>query len=219
MGDRRWRLPGHRQINRRRCPARERSLDSSVALVVTSLRYFAGKEYEGALGEGGVPTTYLKDLDLLRDVFAECLRKVDPRDQIAISGADLGRRPCRSLSVEVIGTLLNDMRLLLRGETIWVKQRGSSGSCPWASFECHRHPVSRDLTKRVVVVSKGRFDRALPARVRTRCKLPSVSSITRDDFGENTLDVLEIPAESATRVGHPAALPVEVPVRLIGLHT
>jgi hypothetical protein len=41
--------------------------DSSVALVVTSPPYFAGKEYEEALGEGGVPATYLEYLDLLRD--------------------------------------------------------------------------------------------------------------------------------------------------------
>jgi site-specific DNA-methyltransferase (adenine-specific) len=36
---------------------------------------------------------------------------------------------------------------------------------------------------------------------------------------ENTLDVWEIPAESATRVGHPAPFPIELPARLIELHT
>jgi DNA methylase len=36
---------------------------------------------------------------------------------------------------------------------------------------------------------------------------------------ENTLDVWEIPAESATRVGHPAPFPVELPARLIELYT
>ena len=44
---------------------------SSVALVVTSPPYFAGKEYEDALGENGIPATYLEYLDLLRDVFCE----------------------------------------------------------------------------------------------------------------------------------------------------
>jgi site-specific DNA-methyltransferase (adenine-specific) len=43
--------------------------------------------------------------------------------------------------------------------------------------------------------------------------------MTRDDFMENTLDVWEVPAESATRVGHPAPFPVELPARLIELHT
>ena len=43
--------------------------------------------------------------------------------------------------------------------------------------------------------------------------------MTREDFLENTLDVWEIPAESATRVGHPAPFPVELPSRLIELYT
>src|SRR5205085_3067948 len=48
--------------------------DNSVALVVTSPPYFAGKEYESALGEGHVPANYLEYLTMLRDVFAECRR-------------------------------------------------------------------------------------------------------------------------------------------------
>jgi site-specific DNA-methyltransferase (adenine-specific) len=43
--------------------------------------------------------------------------------------------------------------------------------------------------------------------------------MTREDFMENTLDVWEIPAERATRVGHPAPFPIELPARLIELYT
>ena len=46
--------------------------DNSVALVVTSPPYFAGKEYELALGQGHVPASYAEYLELLYDVFAEC---------------------------------------------------------------------------------------------------------------------------------------------------
>ena len=193
--------------------------DSSVALVVTSPPYFAGKEYEEALGEDGVPATYLEYLQLLRDVFAECARKLEPGGRIAVNVANLGRRPYRSLSADVIGILQDDLRLLLRGEIIWLKQRGSSGSCAWGSFQRPGNPVLRDMTERVIVASKGRFDRAVPAQVRARRGLPSESSMTRDDFMENTLDVWEIPAESATRVGHPAPFPIELPARLIELNT
>ncbi len=101
--------------------------DSSVALVVTSPPYFAGKEYEESLGERGVPATYLEYLDLLRDVFDECVRKLEPGGRIAVNVANLGRRPYRSLSADVIGILQDDLRLLLRGEIIWLKQRGLDG--------------------------------------------------------------------------------------------
>ena len=193
--------------------------DSSVALVVTSPPYFAGKEYEETLGQGGVPATYLDYLDLLREVFAECVKKLEPGGRIAVNVANLGRRPYRSLSADVIGILQDDLRLLLRGEIIWMKQRGSSGSCAWGSFQRPGNPVLRDLTERVIVASKGRFDRAVTAKERNLRKLPSESSMTRDDFMEYTLDVWEIPAESATRVGHPAPFPIELPARLIELYT
>ncbi|MGH9064407.1 MAG: DNA methyltransferase, partial [Acidimicrobiales bacterium] len=193
--------------------------DSSVALVVTSPPYFAGKQYEEALGQGGVPATYLDYLELLRDVFAECVRTLEPGGRIAVNVANLGRRPYRSLSSDVTGILQDDLRLLLRGEIIWLKQRGSSGSCAWGSFQKPGNPVLRDLTERVVVASKGRFDRAIPARRRAREGLPWEPSMTREDFMEDTLDVWEIPPESATRVGHPAPFPVELPSRLIELYT
>jgi site-specific DNA-methyltransferase (adenine-specific) len=193
--------------------------DSSVALVVTSPPYFAGKEYEETLGENGVPSTYLEYLELLHDVFKQCVQKLEPGGRIAINVANLGRRPYRSLSADVIKILQDDLRLLLRGEIIWVKQRGSSGSCAWGSFQRPGNPVLRDLTERVIIASKGRFDRAIPGQERAQLGLPSESSMTRDDFMENTLDVWEIPPESATRIGHPAPFPIELVSRLIELYT
>ena len=40
--------------------------DCSVALMVTSPPYFAGKEYEAALGEGHIPSSYVEYLEMLR---------------------------------------------------------------------------------------------------------------------------------------------------------
>ena len=58
-----------------------RSMDrvrpSSVALVVTSPPYFAGKAYEAELGEGHIPATYVEYLTMLEDVFAECVEKLE----------------------------------------------------------------------------------------------------------------------------------------------
>jgi site-specific DNA-methyltransferase (adenine-specific) len=197
----------------------EEVADASVALVVTSPPYFAGKEYEAEIGARGIPADYLEYLDLLRDVFAECLRKLEPGGRVAVNVANLGRRPYRSLSADVTSILQDDLRMLLRGEIVWVKQRGSSGSCAWGSFRQPTNPVLRDTTERIVVASKGRFDRALSVRRRRAEGLPWESSMTTEDFMENTLDVWEIPAESATRIGHPAPFPTELVARLIDLYT
>ncbi|MDQ6854339.1 MAG: site-specific DNA-methyltransferase [Actinomycetota bacterium] len=193
--------------------------DRSVALVVTSPPYFAGKEYEEALGEGHTPATYLAYRKMLEEVFAECVRKLEPGGRIAVNVANLGRRPYRSLSSDVIEILQDRLRLALRGEVIWQKARGSAGSCAWGSFQRPANPVIRDLTERVVIASKDRFDRAINARDRHNRGLPSEASLSRDEFMEATTDVWEIPPESATRVGHPAPFPVSLPERLIHLYT
>ena len=193
--------------------------DKSVGLVVTSPPYFAGKEYEQVVGVGGVPSSYIDYLQMLRDVFAECVRKLEPGGRIAVNVANLGRKPYRSLSADVIGILQDDLGLLLRGEIIWQKAAGASGSCAWGSFQNSSNPVLRDLTERIVVASKGRFERALTRKERMKRGIPSEVSIFKDDFMDATTDVWEIPPESASRVGHPAPFPVELPSRLIQLYT
>jgi DNA modification methylase len=193
--------------------------DGSVALVVTSPPYFAGKEYEEELERDGVPGSYLEYLQLLREVFAECVRKLEPGGRVAVNVANLGRKPYRSLSADVIAILQDDLGLLMRGEIIWQKGEGASGSCAWGSFASAANPVLRDLTERVVVASKGRFDRAVPAKHREERGLPFENTLTADDFMSLTLDVWSIPPESAKRVGHPAPFPVELPEQLIRLYT
>ena len=193
--------------------------DSSVALVVTSPPYFAGKEYETALGEGHVPATYAAYLAMLEEVLAECVRKLEPGGRIAVNVANLGRKPYRSLSGDVASILQDRLRLLLRGEVIWIKARGATGSCAWGSFQRPANPVLRDLSERIVIAGKGRFDRAVSPRERFERRLPSEASISRDEFMEATTDLWEIAPESASRVGHPAPFPIELPERLIHLYT
>ncbi len=193
--------------------------DNSVALVVTSPPYFAGKQYEEALGQGVIPASYAEYLRLLAGVFAECKRVLEPGGRIAVNVANLGRKPYRSLSADVVAILDDDLRMLLRGEVVWRKAGGATGSCAWGSYRSPTNPVLRDVTERVVIASKGRFDRAVGIRRRRAAGYPHLPSITTDEFLEATLDVWDIRPESARRVGHPAPFPVELPQRLIELYT
>jgi DNA modification methylase len=193
--------------------------DGSVALVVTSPPYFVGKSYEEELDREGVPQSYLQYLELLRDVFAECKRKLEPGGRIAVNVANLGRKPYRSLSADVVRILQDDLKLLLRGEVIWRKGEGASGSCAWGSFRSAANPVLRDVTERVIIASKGRFDRAKSVKERQLLGLPHQNTVSSDEFMAATLDVWEMPPESAKRVNHPAPFPVELPERLIRLYT
>lgn len=192
--------------------------DGSVALVVTSPPYFAGKQYEEELERDGVPSSYAEYLDLLEAVFDECKRKLEPGGRIAVNVANLGRKPYRSLAADVIGRLQR-LGLLMRGEIIWRKGEGASGSCAWGSFRTAANPVLRDTTERIIVASKGRLDRALSQKEREARGLPYVSTSTTDDFLADTLDVWDIPPESARRVQHPAPFPSELPERVIRLYT
>ncbi|MCP4433905.1 MAG: site-specific DNA-methyltransferase [Actinomycetia bacterium] len=197
--------------------------DNSVALVVTSPPYFVGKEYElavtGGSDDSGIPSTYIDFLEMLRDVFSECVRVLEPGGRIAVNVANLGRKPYRSLSADVVGILQDDLGLLLRGEVLWEKSEASSGSCAWGSFAKASNPVLRDMTERVVIASKGRFSRAISAPKREEAGLPHVSTITNDEFVEVTRDVWRMDPESASRIGHPAPFPVDLPRRLIDLYT
>jgi modification methylase len=187
--------------------------------VVTSPPYFAGKAYEQELGEKGIPASYIEYLEMLRDVFAECVRVLEPGGRIAVNVANLGRRPYRSLSADVISILQNELKLLLRGEIVWQKAAGAAGNCAWGSFQSASNPTLRDLTERVIVASKGRPDRAITRAKREQLGLPHADSIGRDEFMEATLDVWQIRPERAKRVKHPAPFPVELPERLIHLYT
>jgi DNA modification methylase len=193
--------------------------DDSVALVVTSPPYFAGKRYEEELDREGVPGSYIEYLSLLRDVFGECKRVLEPGGRIAVNVANLGRKPYRSLAADVMSILQDDLHLLPRGEVVWQKGEGANGSCAWGSFRSAANPVLRDVTERVVIASKGRFDRARSPKDRRRDGLPHENTIGADDFMALTLDVWDIPPESAVRVQHPAPFPVELPQRLMELYT
>ena len=193
--------------------------DNSVALIVTSPPYYAGKEYELEMGEHGIPANYIEYLQMLSEVFTECWRVLEPGGRIAINVANLGRKPYRSLATDVIRILQDDIGFLLRGEIIWVKAEGASGSCAWGSFQSASNPVLRDVTERIIVASKLRLDRSLNRKQREAEGFPYIDTIAKEDFMAWTLDTWRIQPVSAKKIGHPAPFPIELPRRLIELYS
>ena len=175
--------------------------DDSVALMVTSPPYHVGKDYDS-------DASFEEYLDLLERVFAETYRVLQPGGRAVVNVANLGRRPYVPLSHEVTARMLR-LGFLMRAEIIWRKAKGAGGSCAWGSWRSAANPVVRDVHEYCLCFSKGRFGRVVKGE----------SDITPSEFLASTLSIWEIPPESASRVGHPAPFPVELPRRFIELYT
>jgi site-specific DNA-methyltransferase (adenine-specific) len=176
--------------------------DGSIALMVTSPPYHVGKEYDSGASFG-------EYLGLLERVFAETHRVLEPGGRAVVNVANLGRRPYVPLAALVSVMMTERLGYLMRGEVVWRKGRGASGSCAWGSWRSAANPTLRDLHEYCLCFSKGRMDRARKG----------VSTIDRDEFLAATLSVWDIAPESARRVGHPAPFPVALPRRFIQLYT
>lgn len=175
--------------------------DNSVGLMVTSPPYHVGKDYDS-------DTTFDEYLTMISEVFSEVYRVLEPGGRAVVNVAGLGRKPYVPMSA-IMGGLMRDLGFLMRGEIIWVKGKGMSGSAAFGSFMKASNPVLRDVHEYLLVFSKGRWGRVRKGE----------STIARDDFLSWTLSVWETPSESARRVGHPAPFPVEIPRRFIELYS
>lgn len=175
--------------------------DDCVSLMVTSPPYHVGKDYD-------TDVSYAEFLQMLRRVFKETYRVLEPGGRAVINVANLGRRPYVPLADHVTA-MMEELGFLARGEIIWVKAKGAAGSCAWGSWRSASNPTFRDLHEYLLCFSKERWDRSKKG----------ISTISRDDFLRASLSVWEIAPESATRVSHPAPFPVELPRRFIEFYT
>lgn len=176
--------------------------DNSIHLMVTSPPYNVGKEYD----ENLTLDEYRK---FLKRVWKEVKRVLVPGGRVCINIANLGRKPYIPLHVFIIEDML-DLGFLMRGEIIWNKGASSSPSTAWGSWLSAKNPTLRDVHEYILVFSKGTFSRE---------NLGRKSTISKEEFLEFTKSVWTFPAESATKIGHPAPFPVELPYRLIQLYT
>ena len=177
--------------------------DNSVHLMVTSPPYNVGKEYDQNL-------TLEEYREFLRRVWREVKRVLVPGGRACINIANLGRKPYIPLHCFIIEDML-DLGFLMRGEIIWNKGASGSPSTAWGTWLSARNPILRDVHEYILVFSKGMFTR----KTATKRK----STISREEFLEFTKSVWTFPAEPASKIGHPAPFPVELPYRLIQLYT
>jgi site-specific DNA-methyltransferase (adenine-specific) len=176
---------------------------SSIHLMVTSPPYNVGKVYDSDL-------TLDEYLTMLEKVWTEVLRLLVPGGRLCVNIANLGRRPYIPLHARIIDGILR-LGYLMRGEIIWNKAGSASPSTAWGSWKSAANPTLRDVHEYILVFSKGAFKRPNPQR--------RESTISRDEFIEFTKSVWTFPAEPASKVGHPAPFPVELPYRLIQLYS
>jgi len=176
--------------------------DNSIHLMVTSPPYNVGKEYDEKL-------TLNEYREFLRKVWNEVKRVLVPGGRACINIANLGRKPYIPLHVFIVEDML-DLGFLMRGEIIWNKGASGSSSTAWGSWLSAKNPVLRDVHEYILVFSKGMFSRG---------NLRRKSTISKEEFLEFTKSVWTFAAEPATKVGHPAPFPVELPYRLIQLYT
>ncbi len=196
----------HQNINKVFCKSSEDMSelpDNSVHLMVTSPPYNAGKEYDENLS--------LKEYrELLKRVFKETYRVLVPGGRACINVANLGRKPYIPLHSYIIEDM-QSIGFLIRGEILWDKGSSASPSTAWGTYLKANNPVLRDIHEYILVFCKDTFTRLNPQKRK--------STISKNEFLEFTKSVREFAAERASKVGHPAPFPVELPYRLIQLYT
>jgi DNA modification methylase len=191
------------QIFCKTCEKMEELPDNSVHLMVTSPPYNVGKEYDENL-------TLNEYREFLKSVWTEVKRVLVPGGRACINIANLGRKPYIPLHAFLIEDML-DLGFLMRGEIIWNKASSGSPSTAWGTWLSAKNPILRDIHEYILVFSKSSF-----ARDRIENKK---STISKEEFLEFTKSVWTFSAEPATKLGHPAPFPVELPYRLIQLYT
>jgi len=176
--------------------------DSCIHLTVTSPPYNVGKTYDQDL-------TLAEYRQLLKSVFSEVFRVLVTGGRACVNVANLGRKPYIPIHSYIIADML-DIGFLMRGEIIWNKGSSAGASTAWGSWRSASNPSLRDTHEYILVFSKGSFSRSANIRKDT---------LNKDEFLSYTKSVWEFPAESATRMNHPAPFPVELPFRCIQLYT
>lgn len=196
--------------------------DESVNLVVTSPPYWSLKDYgvdnQIGLGSG----TFDSYLDELNKVWGECVRVLAPDGKICINimpilltGAHSshGRRETKLLLGEIDQFLLSTGTMYQFGLYIWDKRKIAR----FSSFGSYPYPTNIFSTfpyEWITVFSKAGKREKVSADVKAKSKL---SVKEWQNWAVNS--IWEMQPAKAKSEKHPAPFPIELPRRLIKLHS
>lgn len=173
----------------------------SIHLTITSPPYRVGKEYELDLSQEDYD-------DLIDETMREVWRVLVVGGRVCINVANIGRTPYYPLHSRII-EIMTEIGYSMRGEIIWNKAASVGSSTAWGSWMSATNPVLRDVHEYILVFCKIAYRRDRTGE----------DTITRDEFLGYTKSIWNIPTESASKIGHPAPYPIELPRRLIQLYS
>lgn len=178
--------------------------DESVDLVVTSPPYNAGMPYNGVSDELS-ERDYLHLVRKASDEIGRVL-KFGGRAFVNVPAAMPGPEGERVNHASIWWGALKCGGLRYRDTIVWLQSAHSAG-CAWGSFGSPNAPNFRGGHESILVFYKGRWSRGRNGR----------NDITNEDFVLYSRNVWEM--REASRKGHPAPFPAELPKRAILMST
>jgi site-specific DNA-methyltransferase (adenine-specific) len=93
-------------------------------------------------------------------------------------------------------------------------------STAWGSWQSPSNPTLRDLHEYIIVFCKDQFRLPAPQSLGDAGEqAKGETDLTSEEFTALTRSIWGFPTGSASKVGHPAPFPVELPRRLIKLYS
>lgn len=194
--------------------------DNSVDLVVTSPPYFSAKDYGTGKGKGeiGLGSNYIDYLEDMRKVFEECYRVLKTSRYMCINISNI---LIDGLTIPIPYDYFDILRhipdLYYDECVMWTKPEGMLNQTRAGGFLQRPYPRRIHMNRLyefVFIFRKGKQDL-------------EVTSDDMDKYKDNVLeknkeyltDVWYFPCASASREGHPAPFPLDLPKRCIELYS
>jgi modification methylase len=202
--------------------------DESVHLVITSPPYYDLKDYSSngnhtRESQIGSPNNYQSYLNDLNEVWDECLRVLVADGKLCInimpvflSGNETtyNRRVTKTMISDFESHIYETEQAFLHSLFIWDKRKSSR----FSSFGSYPYPPNIFSTfpyEWIVVFSKKGKRINRPTK-----DIKEKSKLTKEEWANWAINSFwEMSPEKATKIGHPAPFPEELPRRLIKLYS